>query len=73
MGTDGRQLLALSQAGPDTFSNASGLLQLMAWLHRLPQNSNAAPYLFHCKLRGCWGGGGGRMGGGEGRGDGAGS
>lgn len=59
MGTDGWQLLAVSLGSPvpPSFSTAPGLLQLMAWLQRLRQNSNAAPislslFLSLSKLRG---------------------
>lgn len=50
MGTDGWQLLAVSLGSsnppPPPFSTAPGLLQLMAWLQRLPRNSNVAPISF---------------------------
>lgn len=48
IGTDGWQLLAVSlgSSTPPLCSTAPGLLQLMAWLQRLPQNSNAAPISF---------------------------
>lgn len=48
IGTDGWQLLAVSlgSSTPLPCSTAPGLLQLMAWLRRLPRNSNAAPISF---------------------------
>lgn len=56
MGTDGWQLLAVS-SGTSTppFSTAPGLRQLMAWLQRLPRNSNSAPIFLSVQAEGLWG------------------
>lgn len=43
MGTDGRQLLAVSLGSTPPFSTTPGPLQLMAWLQRLLRNSNVGP------------------------------